>query len=115
MEKNNWLLPFALFMIAFSIGMDLHHTHAIEVLSENSTEIQSQTDDKIKTYEVQVVWVRKGIIGGGAFPSFPDVDYESGIAIVKTKTWPDSITVVSQVDPPGPGYKLERITSFRQL
>ena len=115
MKANNWLLPFAFFMAAFSIGMDLHHTHAIEVLSENSTEIQSQTNDKIKTYEVQVVWVREGTVGGGgSFPTYPDIDYDSGMVLVKTKTWPDSATVASQADPPGPGYKLDRITSLRQ-
>ena len=113
MKANNWLIPFAFFMIAFSMGMDLHHTNVIEGISENRAE--AQTGDKLKTYEVQVVWVREGTVGGGgSFPTYPDIDYDSGMVLVKTKTWPDSATVASQADPPGPGYKLDRITSFRQ-
>ena len=116
MKANNWLLPFAFFMAAFSIGMDLHHTHAIEVLSENSTEIQSQTNDKIKTYEVQVVWVRKGTIGGGAFPSYPNTDYNSASGIIiQSQSRPDSAIVARQAVPPAPGYTLHRVVAVRQL
>lgn len=72
MKENNWLIPLALFMFAFSMGMDLHHTRAIE--SVETSQVQPQTDERTKTYEVQVVWVRNATIGGGAFPSFPDTD-----------------------------------------
>ena len=111
--ENNRLTVLAFFIIAFSIGMDLHHTNAIEVLAER--QIDAQTDDALKTYEVQVVWVRKGAIGGGAFPSFPDTDYDSGTILVKTKTWPDSSSVANQAVPPEPEYKLDRIVSIRKL
>lgn len=113
MKENNWLIPFAFFMFAFSMGMDLHHTQAIEGVTQ---EAQVQTDERTKTYEVQVVWVRKGTIGGGAFPSFSDNDYDSASGIIiKSRTRPDSAIVASQAVPPAPGYTLHRLVAVRQV
>ena len=97
------------------MGMDLHHTKAIESVSA-SQEAMPQTDEKTKTWAVSTVWVRKGSIGGGAFPAYPDNDYDSqsGI-IIKSETRPDSAIVASQAVPPAPGYALHKLVSIRQL
>ena len=115
MKETNWLIPFAFFMFAFSIGMDLHHTNAIEGITEGK-ELHVQTDERTKTYEVDVVWVRKGTVGGGAFPTYPDNDYDSDYGIIiKSETRPDSAIVASKAVPPAPGYTLHRLVSVRQL